>query len=60
MLAAYQRFEPYGLLIILALTFFVPAIQTLLASLVRDVTLLITVPMGIEPAVQAGLSNLLW
>jgi len=58
-LAAYQRIEQYGLLIILALVFFVPSAQMLLASLVKDVTLLLTVPLGIESALGAGLSNLL-
>lgn len=58
-LAAYQRVEQYGLLIIVALIFFVPSTQALLALLIRDVTLLVTFPFGIEPALNAGLNNLL-
>ena len=59
MLAAYQRVEKYGLLIILALIVFVPATQVLLASLVHDVTLAVTVPFGIEQAMDAGLDELM-
>jgi Zn-dependent protease len=59
MLLAYQRIEQYGLLIIIALIVFVPAMQILLASLVQGVTLLLTVPFGIERAVLAGLNNLM-
>lgn len=57
-LAAYQRLEQYGLLIILALIFFVPQTQMVIASLVRDITLLVTLLFGSEKALAAGLENL--
>ncbi len=58
-LAAYQRLEQYGLLVIVALIFFFPPAQALISALVRDVTLAITLPFGAAPIIEAGLRNLL-
>ena len=58
-LAAYHRLEQYGLLIIIALIFFFPPAQLLIATLVRDVTLAVTWPFGASSIVEEGLQNLL-
>jgi len=58
-LIAYQRMEQYGLLIIFGLIFFVPAMQSLIAALVGNITLLLTAPFGITQDVAAGLTSLL-
>jgi len=58
-LIAYQRIEQYGLLIIFGLIFFVPAMQSLIAALVGNITLLLTAPFGITQDVAAGLTSLL-
>ncbi|MEZ5557739.1 MAG: site-2 protease family protein [Pseudomonadales bacterium] len=57
-LAAYHRLERFGLLVIVALLVLFPTVQLLLAMLVRDVTLAITVPFGIAEIVEAGLQSL--
>lgn len=57
-LAAYHRLEQYGLLVILALLFFVPGTQIVLFAMIRDGTLLVTAPFGIEQALQGGLYTL--
>jgi Zn-dependent protease len=59
MLIAYQRIEQYGLLIIFALIFFVPATQIVIATLVQNITFLLTLPFGIGQDVAAGLLSLM-
>jgi Zn-dependent protease len=58
-LIAYQRLERYGLLIIVALIFFFPPAQTFVAGAVRELTLAVTYPFGVAPAVEIGLRGLL-
>ena len=57
-LAAYQRLEKYGLLIIVGLIFFFPPAQVLLSTMVREATLAITAPFGAASIVESGLYNL--
>ena len=57
-LQAYQRLEQYGLLVIVALIFFFPPAQLLLSSMVRELTLAITLPFGATSIVETGLHNL--
>jgi Zn-dependent protease len=58
-LASYIRLERFGLLIIVALILFFPPAQTLLSTAVRDITLAVTLPFGVAPAVEMGLHGLL-
>jgi len=57
-LNAYRRLEQYGLLLIVALIFFFPPAQIFLSSAVRDLTLAITLPLGVTPVVETGLQTL--
>lgn len=57
-LATYQRMESFGLLVILALVFFVPATQMVLATLIVYATQLVAAPFGIEQALLSGLQSL--
>jgi Zn-dependent protease len=58
-LVAYRRLEQYGLIVIVALIFFVPPAQAFLFGAVRDLTLAVTLPFGVAPAVELGLHGLL-
>lgn len=58
-LAAYQRFERYGLLVIFALVFLFPPMQLLLFELIRGATLAVTSPLGTASIVDTGLHGLL-
>lgn len=58
-LAAYQRFEAYGLLVIVALVFLFPPMQVFLADAVRGAALAVTGPSGTASIVDAGLQGLL-
>jgi len=58
-LAAYQRLERYGLLVIVALIFFFPPAQAFVSGAVRELTLAVTLPFGVTHAVELGLHNLL-
>jgi Zn-dependent protease len=57
-LATYMRMERYGLLIIVGLIFFVPAAQIFVSTAVRELTLAVTTPFGVAPAVELGLRSL--
>ncbi|MEJ2088045.1 MAG: site-2 protease family protein [Gammaproteobacteria bacterium] len=57
-LRAYQRLEQYGLFVIVALIFFFPPALRLLASLVRELTLAVTLPFGVASIVDTGLQSL--
>jgi Zn-dependent protease len=58
-LAAYQRLERYGLLVVVALIFFFPPAQAFVFGAVRDLTLAVTLPFGVAPEVELGLRGLL-
>ena len=58
-LASYERLERYGLIIIVVLILFFPPAQILLSRAVRDLTLLVTAPFGVAPAVEVGLHGLI-
>lgn len=58
-LDAYQRLERYGLLLIVGLIFFFPPAQAFVSGAVRDLTLAVTLPFGVDHAVEQGLRNLL-
>lgn len=57
-LAAYRRFEAYGLLVIFALVFLFPSMQILLFGIIRVATLAVTAPFGTASIVDAGLRGL--
>jgi len=56
-LAAYVRLERYGLFVILALIFFFPPAQIFVSGAVRALTLAVTMPFGVAPAVDLGLRH---
>jgi Zn-dependent protease len=58
-LVGYQRLERFGLLLIVALILFFPPAQVFLSTAVRDLTLIVTSPFGVAPAVASGLRGLL-
>jgi Zn-dependent protease len=58
-LSGYLRLERYGLLIIVGLVFFVPPAQVFVSTAVRELTLAVTLPFGVAPAVEQGLRSLL-
>jgi Zn-dependent protease len=58
-LSAYMRMERYGLLIIFGLVFFVRPAQIFVSTAVRELTLAVTLPFGVAPAVEQGLRSLL-
>lgn len=58
-LAAYQRLEQFGLILVVALIFFFPPAVQFLSAVVHDVTLAVTLPFGVAPATELGLRNLL-
>lgn len=58
-LAAYQRFEIYGLPVILLLVLLFPPMQLLLMDGLRDVTIAVTAPFGTTATVTAGFHALL-
>jgi Zn-dependent protease len=59
-LALYRRLEQYGLLIILALVFFVPQLQTVLSAAIFALVTLITTPFGVSADVLPLLQRLLF
>jgi Zn-dependent protease len=59
-LALYRRLDRFGLLIILALVFFVPPVQELIVDGVFGITNLITSPFGVWPDVQPLLNRTLF
>lgn len=58
-LAAYRRFESYGLLVLFVLVFLFPPMQIFLAEAIRAATLAVTGPLGTASIVDAGLHGLL-
>ncbi|MEJ2257731.1 MAG: site-2 protease family protein [Woeseiaceae bacterium] len=57
-LAAYQRFERFGLLVIFGLLLLFPATLAVLGSALREVTYLVTTLFGATPVVEAALQAL--
>jgi Zn-dependent protease len=57
-LAAYQRFERYGLIVIFGLLLLFPATLEFLARALREVTYLVTQLFGVTPIVDAALQAL--
>jgi Zn-dependent protease len=58
-LAAYRRFEIYGLPVIIALVLLFPPMQILLFRGLQDVTFAVTAPFGTSAIVDAGVHALL-
>lgn len=59
-LVFYRQLERFGLLIILALVFFVPQLQIVLSAAIFGVVRLITAPFGVSAAVELLLRRLLF
>jgi Zn-dependent protease len=59
-LTLYRRLEQFGLLIILALVFFVPQLQVLLSTVIFGLVKIITTPFGVTAGVEALLRRLLF
>jgi Zn-dependent protease len=59
-LTLYRRLEQFGLLIILALVFFVPQLQVLLSTIIFGLVKLITTPFGVTADVEVLLRRLLF
>lgn len=58
-LTLYRRLEQFGLLVILALVFLVPQMQTVLSRVIFGLVALITTPFGVLPDVEFVLRRLL-
>jgi Zn-dependent protease len=56
----YRRLEPFGLLIIVALIFLVPLMQTFLSAAIFGLIALITTPFGVGPDVELLLRSVLF
>jgi transposase-like protein len=59
-LALYRRLEQFGLLVILALVFFVPQLQVPLSAAIFGLVTLITTPFGVTADVEPLLRTLLF
>lgn len=59
-LNVYRRLEQFGLLLVVALLFFVPGFSALLGAVIFGLVALITTPFGVWPDVESVLRHLLF